>query len=166
MMKKQLITQNDIRRDLLAKINKAKKLSIFLTIIIAVAIPAYILFIQAAGLVYHHDAVVDIIKGGKPPLYLITHQRVSSCGLDKQKQNICRQTNVLFLLAERERFELSERYQRSHDFQSCALDQLSHLSVRPAYYITKKNKNQELFKNILLFFPFLQMQTVAKISLT
>ena len=44
-MKKQLITQNDIRRDLLAKINKAKKLSIFLTIIIAVAIPAYILFI-------------------------------------------------------------------------------------------------------------------------
>ena len=45
MMKKQLITKNDIRRDLLAKINKAKKLSIFLTIIIAVAIPAYILFI-------------------------------------------------------------------------------------------------------------------------
>ena len=44
-MKKQLITQNDIRRDLLSKINKAKKLSIFLTIIIAVAIPAYILFI-------------------------------------------------------------------------------------------------------------------------
>ena len=45
MMKKQLITKSDIRRDLLAKINKAKKLSIFLTIIIAVAIPAYISFI-------------------------------------------------------------------------------------------------------------------------
>ena len=29
-------------------------------------------FIQAAGLAYHHDAVVDIIKGGTPPLYLIT----------------------------------------------------------------------------------------------
>ena len=39
------------------------------------------LFIQAAGLAYHHDAVVDIIKGGNPPLYLITRQRVSSCGL-------------------------------------------------------------------------------------
>ena len=55
------------------------------------------LFIQAAGLAYHHDAVVhiispygagyhhgkavDIIKGGKPPLYLITRQRASSCGL-------------------------------------------------------------------------------------
>ena len=39
------------------------------------------LFIQAAGLVYHHDAVVDIIKGGEPPLYLITHQRASACGL-------------------------------------------------------------------------------------
>lgn len=40
-MKKQLITKDDIRRDLLAKINKAKKLSIFLTIITAVSIPAY-----------------------------------------------------------------------------------------------------------------------------
>ena len=39
------------------------------------------LFIQAAGLVYHHDAVVYIIKGGKPPLYLITRQRVFSRGL-------------------------------------------------------------------------------------
>ncbi|MBQ9761282.1 MAG: hypothetical protein IJW16_08045 [Clostridia bacterium] len=33
-------------------------------------------FIQAAGLAYHHDVVVDIIKGGVPPLYLITRQRV------------------------------------------------------------------------------------------
>ena len=40
-------------------------------------------FIQAAGLAYHHDAVVDIIKGGEPPLYLITRQRVSTCGLMK-----------------------------------------------------------------------------------
>ncbi|MBR2327400.1 MAG: hypothetical protein IKA51_02140 [Clostridia bacterium] len=39
------------------------------------------MFIQAAGLAYHHDAVVDIIKGGEPPLYLITRQRASSCGL-------------------------------------------------------------------------------------
>ena len=29
MMKKQLITQNDIRRDLLAKINKAKNFQFF-----------------------------------------------------------------------------------------------------------------------------------------
>ena len=40
------------------------------------------LFIQAAGLVYHHDAVVYIIKGGLPPLYLITRQRVFSLRLD------------------------------------------------------------------------------------
>ncbi len=32
-------------------------------------------------------------------------------------------------LAEREGFEPSERSSRSHDFQSCALDQLSHLSI-------------------------------------
>ena len=35
-------------------------------------------------------------------------------------------------MAERERFELSVRDYRTHDFQSCALDQLSHLSV-PTY---------------------------------
>jgi len=40
------------------------------------------LFIQAAGLVYHHDAVVDIIKGGEPPLYLITRQRAFFLRLD------------------------------------------------------------------------------------
>ena len=39
------------------------------------------LFIQAAGLAYHHDAVVDIIKVGKPTLYLITRQRAFPCGL-------------------------------------------------------------------------------------
>ena len=39
-------------------------------------------FIQAAGLAYHHDAVVDIIKGGVPPLYLIMRQRVFSLRLD------------------------------------------------------------------------------------
>ena len=56
-MKKQLITKNDIRRDLLAKINKAKKLSIFLTIIIAVAIPAYILFIIKLRINFFHDKI-------------------------------------------------------------------------------------------------------------
>ena len=35
-------------------------------------------FIQAAGLAYHHDAVVYIIKGGMPPLYLITRKRAFS----------------------------------------------------------------------------------------
>ena len=40
------------------------------------------LFIQAAGLVYHRrTSAVHIIKGGKPPLYLITRQRVFTCGL-------------------------------------------------------------------------------------
>ena len=33
------------------------------------------------------------------------------------------------VLAEREGFEPSDGYKPSHDFQSCALDQLSHLSV-------------------------------------
>ena len=39
-------------------------------------------FIQAAGLVYHHDAAVYIIKDGEPPLYLITRQRASCLRLD------------------------------------------------------------------------------------
>ena len=38
-------------------------------------------FIQAAGLAYHHDAVVYIIKGGEPPLYFVTRWRACSCGL-------------------------------------------------------------------------------------
>jgi len=41
------------------------------------------LFIQAAGLVYHHGNAVDIIKGGEPPLYLITRQRAFSLRLDE-----------------------------------------------------------------------------------
>ncbi len=32
-------------------------------------------------------------------------------------------------MAERVGFEPTVRYQRTHDFQSCALDQLSHLST-------------------------------------
>ena len=44
-MKKQYITKNDIRRDLLSKINKSRKLSIFLTIVAVVASIAYVLFI-------------------------------------------------------------------------------------------------------------------------
>ncbi len=32
-------------------------------------------------------------------------------------------------MAEREGFEPSMRYKRIHEFQSCALDQLSHLSI-------------------------------------
>lgn len=44
-MEKQRITRQDIRQALLVKINKAKKLSIFLTIVTVIAIPSYILFI-------------------------------------------------------------------------------------------------------------------------
>ena len=32
----------------------------------------FLFFIQAAGLVYHHVTDVHIIKGGLPPLYLIS----------------------------------------------------------------------------------------------
>ena len=42
------------------------------------------------------------------------------------------------ILAEGERFELSDGYKPSHDFQSCALDQLSHPSV---YYVPLTSTN-------------------------
>ena len=68
--------------------------------------------------VYHQCEALHIIKpqvdarwrvmrykGGSPPLMIYTALRAAmicqACDLDKQKQNICRQTNVLFLLAER-----------------------------------------------------------------
>ena len=45
---------------------------------------------------------------------------------------------------------------RTHDFQSCALDQLSHLSVRLAYYTISIFKSQAFFslffKKLFLFF--------------
>jgi hypothetical protein len=58
MVKKQLITKDDIRRDLLAKINKSKKLSIILTMITAAAIPAYIAFI------INYDAIMTEYTSG------------------------------------------------------------------------------------------------------
>ena len=48
---------------------------------------------------------------------------------------------------------------RTHDFQSCALDQLSHLSVRLVYYITVHKKSQvffSLFSKNFFIPPFLQ----------
>ena len=52
---------------------------------------------------------VMIYKGGSPPLMICTALRAAmicqACGLDKQKQNICLPTNVLFLLARRKGFE-------------------------------------------------------------
>ena len=41
-------------------------------------------FIRAAGFEYHHSqSAVHIIKGGSPPLYLITRQRASFGSLKK-----------------------------------------------------------------------------------
>ena len=45
----------------------------------------------------------------------------------KTSQNLS--VSGCFSKAEREGFEPSRRYQRLHDFQSCAFDQLSHLST-------------------------------------
>ena len=45
-------------------------------------------FIQAAGLAYHHDAVVYIIKVGLPTLYLITRQRAFYLRLDDIQHSV------------------------------------------------------------------------------
>ncbi|MBQ7968303.1 MAG: hypothetical protein IJ292_00580 [Clostridia bacterium] len=44
-MKKQVLTTHDIQRELLIKINKSKSLVVFLTVLTAVLIPAYIMFV-------------------------------------------------------------------------------------------------------------------------
>ncbi len=59
---------------------------------------------------------------------------------------------ILSFLAERGGFEPPMGFKPIHDFQSCALDQLSHLSKRRVYYNQLASKNQEL---ILLFITFL-----------
>ncbi|MBQ8896794.1 MAG: hypothetical protein IJY88_08395 [Clostridia bacterium] len=38
-------------------------------------------FIQAAGLAYHHDVVVDIVKGAKRPCISSRGTRAFPCGL-------------------------------------------------------------------------------------
>ena len=50
-----------------------------------------------------------------------------------------------FFLAEREGFEPSVPLWGTHDFQSCALDQLSHLSAALFYLIEKCGVCQERF---------------------
>ena len=50
-------------------------------------------------------------------------------------------------MAERKGFEPLLGYKPKHDFQSCALDQLSHLSVlRLVYHIKKRTVCQEDFE--------------------
>ena len=39
-----------------------------------------------------------------------------------------------------------------HDFQSCALDQLGHLSTRLLYYSRYKRESQDFFKNNYIFY--------------
>ena len=71
---------------------------------------------------------------------ILTTYRADSDGFKRIRAYFCKIKKTLvsldfssftrvFLVAERERFELSVRDYRTHDFQSCALDQLSHLSV-------------------------------------
>ena len=63
-----------------------------------------------------------------------------------------------FSLAEKERFELSNRFWRLHDFQSCALDQLGDFSKysivarRLIYHTTSVSVCQYLFSLFLCFF--------------
>ena len=57
-------------------------------------------------------------------------------------------------MAERKGFEPLVPFKGTHDFQSCALDQLSHLSISGellglVYNTTSETKNQVLFSNFL-----------------
>ena len=60
-------------------------------------------------------------------------------------------------MAEREGFEPSRRYQRLHDFQSCAFDQLSHLST--------ELDNVDYYKHFVTFRQEEKEKTLENISL-
>ena len=62
-------------------------------------------------------------EGGGVPLVAKTDQPTSEKKTKKQEPKF------LLFLAEREGFEPSRAFRALHDFQSCALDQLSHLSI-------------------------------------
>ena len=56
-----------------------------------------------------------------------------------------------FILAEKERFEPSNRFWRLHDFQSCALDQtrrLLHVFIQRKSLYTNKLKNSSIFDHL------------------
>ena len=68
-MKKQVLTKQDIQRELLIKINKSKPLVVFLTVLTAVSILAYIMFV-----INYTDIMIEYQTGhtgrGYPPLGL------------------------------------------------------------------------------------------------
>ena len=69
-MEKQVITKQDIQRELLIKINKSKPLVLFLTVLTAISIPIYIGFV-----IDYSDIMIEYRTGhlagsGYPPLGL------------------------------------------------------------------------------------------------
>ncbi len=68
-----------------------------------------------------------------------------------------------FFMAEREGFEPSVRDYRTHDFQSCALDQLSHLSTTYISYHIFVGLSSAFFKKYPSFsivFSFITAPTL------
>ena len=70
---------------------------------------------------------ISVFVNIKPLRFALRTERVLIMALREENTRYPRISGVF--LAERKRFELLIRYQRIHDFQSCALDQLSHLST-------------------------------------
>lgn len=69
-LKKQVLAKQDIQRELLIKINKSKTLVVFLTVLTAISIPAYIVFA-----INYSDIMIEYRTGhlagsGYPPIGL------------------------------------------------------------------------------------------------
>ena len=95
----------------------------------------------------------------------VHHDALSLARKKRARQSAC----SFFFVAEREGFEPSVRDYRTHDFQSCALDQLSHLSRSPVYHTTTSPFCQALFFFFQTFFqkkyqPFKKIRTDAKLQ--
>ena len=73
--------------------------------------------------------------------------RFSLVEIVETKEQKKRKTRIKagFLLAERGGFEPPNGFKPLHDFQSCAFDQLSHLSKLPCYYTKAFHKSQVFF---------------------
>ena len=80
--------------------------------------------------------------------------------IKNEKNKLCLLSKTELILAEKERFELSNRFWRLHDFQSCALDQLRDFSVvligvlaEYLYIIPQRNRFvNRFFKKSMIFF--------------
>jgi len=70
-VKKQVLTKQDIQRELLIKINRTKPFFIFLTVLTVVSVPMYVMFVINYAAIMNEYEAGTLAGRGYPPLGLV-----------------------------------------------------------------------------------------------